>query len=60
MLCISIFLIFVGAFMLGSLLTYRQFRHDWYQDGYVQGNKDGWKECEELWVSMTTDKEQSK
>lgn len=60
MICISIFLIFIGAFMLGGLLTYQQFRHEWYYDGYVKGNKDGWEDCEKLWVLMTTNTEQSK
>lgn len=54
MICISMFLIFIGAFMLGGLTTYRQFYYEWYHKGYVQGNKDGWKECEECWLSMTT------
>jgi hypothetical protein len=40
--------------MLGGLLTYQKFRYDWYHDGYVQGNRDGWKECKEHWVSMIT------
>lgn len=46
--------------MLGSLLTYQQFRYTWYHNGYVQGNRDGWKECEECWLLMTTKKEKSK
>ena len=57
--CISIFLIFTGAFILGGLSVYQR-RFEWYHDGYVQGNKDSWEECAELWVSRTTDKEQSK
>lgn len=60
MICISIFLIFIGAFILGSLLTYQKFRYEWYHDGYVKGNRDGWKECEECWLLMTTKKEQGK
>lgn len=60
MIGISIFLIFLGAFMLGSLVTYRHFRYEWYHDGYVAGNRDGWKECEECWLLMVTEKEHSK
>jgi hypothetical protein len=46
--------------MLGSLCTYQKFRHEWYYDGYVQGNRDGWKECEECWLLMIIEKEQGK
>ena len=48
MASVCVFLLFLGAFLLGSVVTHNFCKYYW--EGYHAGNRDGWEECELVWV----------
>ena len=54
MASVCVFVMFIGAFLLGSVITYNFCRHHYYWEGYHAGNRDGWEECELVWVEEST------
>lgn len=50
MTSVLVFVMLIVAFLLGSVVTHNFCKYHYYWEGYHAGNRDGWEECELVWV----------